>query len=160
MLSQSNIDKLVMTGLYGHEVPEPTELDHDPRWCKNWTFKVIEHNGRYWMQDTYWGSGDSLSFELTDDNIEDFTFIFDFASVTSVSRDSWREYREEDRYCEAVDSGGYTYSKCFVKKDARPSRELKREILLDEIKGAENSLEWKRQELARLEADGMGGFYE
>lgn len=161
MLSQSNIDKLIMTGLYRHEVPAPDSgYGHDPRWCKNWTFTVHEYKGIYRMRDTYWSSGDSLSFELTDENFTEFSFIFDFDKVSSVHIETWLEYPEDKRFCEAVDSGGYSYSKYFVFKDAKPSKELKRTILINEIHSAESILEYKHNELARLDTDGMNGFYE
>jgi hypothetical protein len=162
MLSQSNIDKLVLTGLYGHEVPLPdTGYGHEPKWCKNWTFTIHEYGGEYWMRDTYWDSSDSLSFELTDDNFDEFTFLFDFDKVTMVKRDIWLEYHEDKRYWAPTDSGGtYCGGSYFILKGAKPSKDLKREILLGLIHDAEMQVEWRKQDLARLDVDGMGGFYE
>jgi hypothetical protein len=162
MLSQSNIDKLIMTGLYSHEIPRPDcGYGYDPRWCKNWTFTVHEYKGTYRMRDTYWGSGDSLSFELTDENFDEFTFLFDFEKVSKTSCDIWREYDEDKKYWAPTDSGGtYCGGSYFILKGAKPSKILKREILIDEIHSAETHLEYKRNELVRLDADGMSGYYE
>lgn len=161
MLSQSNIDKLVLTGLYGHEVPGPKSKGDDPGHCCNWTFTVIENEGRYWMRDTYLSSGEPLSFELTDDNFDEFYFLFDFDKVVKTTNSIWKEYPEDKRFWAPPDSGGtYCGGSYFVLKDAKPSKELKREILLSEIHGVESELESKRHELQRLDADGWGGFYE
>jgi hypothetical protein len=162
MLSQENIDKLVVTGLYGHEVPKPDcGYGHEPRWCKNWTFTVHEYKGIYRMRDTYWSSGDSLSFELSDNNFDEFFLLFDLEKVTKVSRGIYDEYPEDKRYWAPTDSGGtYCGGSHFILKGAKPSRAIKRDILLEEIRSAKSHLDYKERELVRLDADGMGGFYE
>jgi hypothetical protein len=159
MLSQSNIDKLVLTGLYGHEVPERKGALDDPRWCRNWTFTVhVRDNSTACMVDTYFGN---RSIELTDENFDEFTFLFDFAKVTKTSREIWQEYDESKKFWAPTDSGGmYCGGSYFILKGAKPSRVLKREILLEEIRSAEVHLGYKRNELARLAEDAMGGFYE
>jgi hypothetical protein len=161
MLSQSNIDKLVLTGLYGHEPRKSRGQGDDPLWCTNWTFTVSGNNGTYHMRDTYWSSGDFLSFELTDENFNEFTFLFDFAKVTKTSRDIWQEYDESNKFWVPTDSGGmYCGGSYFILKGAKPSKALKHEILLSQIRDAENTAKWKKDELSRLENDGMGGMYE
>jgi len=163
MLSQTNIDKLVLTGLYGHDVPCPDSgHGHDPLWCKNWTFTIVKYaDGTYVMRDTYWSSGDSLSFELTDDNFNEFKFLFDFDKVTKTSRDIWQEYPEDKRYWALTDSGVISYGgSYFIVKGSKPSKDFKRKILLEEIRDAENNLKYRKRDLERLDADGMGGMYE
>ncbi len=159
MLSQSNIDKLVLTGLYGHEVPAPSKYNNDPRWCRNWTFTVrVRDDDTACMIDTYFGD---RSIELTDENFDEFTFLFDFDKVTQTSRAIWQEYDESNKFWAPTDSGGtYCGGSYFILKGARPSKVLKREILLGQIHDAENALKWKKDELARLDADDMGGYYE
>jgi hypothetical protein len=161
MLSQANIDKLVLSGLYSHEVPAPnTGYGNDPRWCKNWTFTVSEYDGEYVMRDTYWNSGDSLHFTLTDETFDEFTFLFDYAKVTKVSTATWYEYNECDRYWAPDDSGGmYCGGSYYIKKEARPSKALKREILLAKLKSAEQDICMIQYDIERLEKDGLGGFY-
>jgi hypothetical protein len=159
MLSPSNIGKLVLTGLYGHEVPAPTKYNDNPRWCRNWTFTVSLHDdGTACMVDTYFGD---RSMELTDENFGEFTFLFDFDKVDKTSRDIWLEYPEDKKFWAPTDSGGvYCGGSYFILKGAKPSKALKREILLGLIHDAELQVEWRKQDLARLDADGMGGFYE
>lgn len=163
MLSQSNIDKLVLTGLYGHEPRKSKCHGDDPYWCTNWTFRIVKYSdGQYVMRDSYWNDySNSLNIELTDENFDEFTFLFDFDKVTKVSEVVWCEYPEDKKFWAPTDSGGtYCGGSYFILKGAKPSIDLKREILLGEIHSAEVHLEYKRNELARLEADGMGGFYE
>jgi hypothetical protein len=164
MLSQSNIDRLVFTGLYGHEVPLPdTGYGHEPMWCKNWTFRIVKYDdGTYVMRDSYWNDySNSLNFELTDENFGEFTLLFDFDKVTQVNEGVWSEYPEDKKFWAPTDSGGvYCGGSYFILKGAKPSKALKREILLNLIHDAELQVEWRKQDLARLDADGMGGFYE
>lgn len=159
MLSQSNIDKLILTGLYGHEVPLHKDQFDDQRWCRNWTFTVrVRDDGTACMVDTYFGN---RSIELTDENFDEFTFLFDFDKVTKVSREIWQEYDDSKKFWAPTDSGGtYCGGSYFILKDTKPSKDLKREILLGQVHDAENALKWLREDLARLEADGMSGFYE
>ena len=161
MLSKENIDKLVMTGLYGHEVPLPDcGYGHEPRLCRNWTFTVHERKGIYRMRDTFYSSSYSLSFELTDENFTDFILIFDFEKVIKVSKEIYTEYPEDKRYWAPTDSGGtYCGGSYFILKGTNPSITIKRAILLEEIRNAKSNLEHKENELARLDADGIGGFY-
>jgi hypothetical protein len=163
MLSQPNIDKLVLTGLYGHEVPLPdTGYGHDPMWCKNWTFRIVKYDdGRYVMRDSYWNSWEYLNIELTDENFDEFTFLFDFDKVTQTSRDSWQEYDEAKRFWAPTDSGGtYCGGSYFILKGAKPSKDLKREILRSQIDDAARELVRRKHDLDQLDADGMCGFYE
>jgi len=159
MLSQSNIDKLVLTGLYGHEVPKPKNEWDNPRHCRNWTFTVrVALSGAIYMMDTYYGD---MPTKLTDENFDEFTFLFDFDKVTKTSCKVWQEYDEAKKFWAPTDSGGmYCGGSYFILKGAKPSKDLKREILLAAIINAKNELMYRENDLARLEADGMSGFYE
>ena len=78
MLSKENIEKLNKNGIYKHEViPEwlPSYRRNMPFHCKNWTFRIVEYNGTYYMYDTYWSSDDH-PIELTDQNIDEFEYLF------------------------------------------------------------------------------------
>ena len=78
-LSQENIDKLCMTGVY---IANPNDFyegfaNRDPLWCRNWTFRVRQdRNGDYCMDDTYWSSAPN-SISLMDSNVDKFTLLFD-----------------------------------------------------------------------------------
>lgn len=87
MLSKSNVEKLVMTGLYKHEPDRRYRgsLYWDNMYhCFNWTFKV-RHNkkdDKWYMVDTYFGD---KYIELTDENFDEFEFLFDFEKVEKHS---------------------------------------------------------------------------
>ena len=156
MLSQENLDKIVWTGLYKHEPRKPKYQGDNVYHCTNWTFRPVRYgDGTIFMRDTYWGSSsDGKCIDLTDDNFAEFQFVFDFEKVKNVSQDIWNEYEDEDKYTAAHDSGGYTCGGIyFVKKDCKPSRKNKREILLYKISSLESSLQYARDELARLDTD-------
>jgi hypothetical protein len=115
-------------------------------------------DGRVYMMDTYYGD---MATELTDENFDEFHFLFDFEKVQKVNEHVWNEYPEDKRFWAPTDSGGtYCGGSYFILKGAKPSKALKREILLTEIRSAESKLESKHYELQRLDTDGMGGFYE
>lgn len=110
MLSESNRIKLCMSGIYTHE-PETKyrgSLYSDNLYhCCNWTFTVQQWNdGRIFMTDTYWSDGSSLKIELTDDNIDEFTLLFDCNDVTSHSGHNIYDYDESNWWHVAIDSGG------------------------------------------------------
>ena len=108
MLSQENINKLHMNGIYRRDPVLdwiPSYKWNNPYWCKNWTFHVRERNGKYIMYDTYWATGDEHPIELTDDNFNKFEYLFDLDDVHYVnSYKGWLEYPEEERRMNYVGS--------------------------------------------------------
>lgn len=137
-LSQENIDKLCMTGLYRCEpvlkwLPEYKR--NNPYWCKNWTFRVGRFKDQYYMRDTYWATGDENPVLLTDENFDLFELVFDFNDVEKFNLDTqrWLTYAEEDRWCVAVDSGGNSYPKYYIRKGSMPVKKLVAKRLSDEI---------------------------
>jgi hypothetical protein len=154
MLAKEKIDILIGTGVYSIIIkPEKAET-----WCRNWTFTIQEYNGKYYMVDTYWGSsGQSFRIELTDENFLNFKFEIDFEKVNKVSKEVYYEYADDVRFNLATDSGGWQYSKYYVLKEHKPSRERKRVILQDEIKYMERSLQYKLDELIKIDSN---DFYE
>jgi len=154
MLSKENIDKLIFTGIYSI-IEKPVDAE---TWCRNWTFMIQEYNGKYYMIDTYWGSGSqSYNIELTDENFSNFKFEMDFNKVNQVNSGIYSEYADDARFNLATDSGGWQYSKYYVLKDRKPSREKKKEILRDEIRSMESSLQYKLDSLIKIDSD---NFYE
>ena len=148
MLSQENIDKLHMNGVYCCEPVLswlPSYKRDNPYWCKNWTFRVSKSaKGRYYMRDTYWSTGDDSPIELTDENFDKFEFLFDLNDVRFVnSYSDWIEYPEDSIWCEALDSGGILCPKYIVKKDATKDRDKVIERITREIDSLRNSLEDK-----------------
>lgn len=154
MLSKENYDKLNENILYKKE---PT---YDPKesyigcipvsyWCKNWTFRVKKHDGKAFMVDTYWSTQETFT-EITDENINDFEVVFDMTEVMMISKECIDEYKEEDVFCVAIDSGGISYPKYFVRRDAKKSRELQIEKKKEEIRRLKSKLEWAERELKEL----------
>lgn len=136
MLSQENIDKLHIDGIYRcNPVLSwlPSYKRDDPYWCRNWTFKVRERNGKYFMYDTYW-TGDDYPVELTNENFDKFEYLFDLGDIRYVnSYENWIEYPEEDRWRIPLDSGGTNYAKYVVRRGVKKVKErvierLKRDI--------------------------------
>ena len=153
MLSRKNYNKLNEYGLYKRP---PTDKDreryHDVYWCKNWTFRCNKHkDGTAVMVDTYWGDGDGGGREVTDENIDEFKFIFDFRDVEKIRPGVADEYREEDVYHVSTDSGGmYCGGNYYVKVDAKPSIDLQIEKAEAEFENALFCVGMKKNTLARL----------
>lgn len=148
MLSQENIEKINMRGLYKHEPDRKYSRHNDLYWCQNWTFtpKKSERDGivKYYMVDTYWSSGDGLCIELNNDNISEFNLIFDFDCVKAHNGNNIYDYNEEDYYHVAIDSGGmYCGGKYFINKDAIKNKEKVLNRLENEIESVKKDLEWK-----------------
>ena len=156
MLSQENINKLVMTGLYKHE-PDKRYIEslywNDMYHCFNWTFKVShnEKTDEWHMVDTYFND---KYIELTDDNFDEFDFLFDFNEVERHSGKNIYEYDESDWWHVAIDSGGmYCGGKYFIRKGATKIKEKVLKRIEDEINYLERQLKLKREDYNRVEND-------
>ena len=154
-LSQKNIEKLRMNGIYRCEpVLEwlPSYKRDTPYWCKNWTFKLRQNrDGDYYMYDTYWSTGDDYPVKLTDENFDQFKFLFNLNDIQYVNDyESWLEYPEEDRWCVALDSGGIHYSKRVVRKGAKKIKERVVERIEREIESLKHRLSNKERDLERI----------
>ena len=157
-LSQENINKLCMTGLYRCKpVLEwlPSYKRNDPYWCKNWTFRVREYKGKYYMSDTYWATGDDHPIELTDEIFDRFKLIFDFNDVEKFngSYNQWLTYPDDQKWNIPVDSGGMSNSRFFIRKGAMPLKERVVARLNDEIKYLEGELGYRKTKLKMVEDD-------
>lgn len=143
MLSKKNKAKIIPTGLYAREIDKRTRTgaSTDPYWCTNWTFLPRISENEITLIDSYYQSyQDSISYVLDDENINDFTLIFDFNDVREVNRTTYREYSEDDRFLVACDSGGRNYPKYFVKKTALPNKDLQLYFIDSEIESLEYQL--------------------
>lgn len=156
MLSQVNINKLCMTGIYKCE-PVLSWLEswrrNDPYHCINWTFRITadEDRNKYYMRDTYWSGGGGLSVELTDDNFDKFKLLFDMNDVRKVSPPDFYDYNEEDRWHVALDSAGIRFSKYYyVRKDAKKNKEILLERLQHELESLKNQVRWKEDEIKKV----------
>lgn len=150
MLSQSNIDKLHMKGIYQCEPVLswlPSYKRDNPYWCKNWTFKVRLRDGKYYMYDTYWSTGDEHPVELTDENFEQFHYLFDLDDIMYVNYSRWIEYPPDDRWCVGLDSGGNTMKTYVVRKGAKKIKEKVIERLQREIDYLKSELASKERQL-------------
>lgn len=151
MLSQENRKKIVPNGLYKREIDRAIAYANDPYWCTNWTFVPVINDDEVVMIDSYYQSyQNSVRYYLDDDNIDDFELILNFDDVRKVRPAEHEQYADEDRYCVACDSGGRTYPKYFVKKDAMPVKERQIEWLDRRIDGLKASLKHLEEEKARI----------
>lgn len=154
-LSKENYNKLDENYLYKREPiwresngQRSTERTY---WCKNWTFKVSKNeDGRAFMRDTYFDSWDS-QIEVTDENIEDFEFVFDFREVKRIRDSHVNEYNSEDLIYVATNSGGYHCGGCYwIKKTTEKSKELLIKKKREEIEFLKSSLDWAERDLNKL----------
>ena len=100
-LSQENIDKLCITGIY-HCDPVLSWIEswrrNDPYHCINWNFKVryYEEKDLYYMIDTYWSGYEGLRIKLTDENFNKFELLFDMNEVHKVSPPDFWDYNDKN----------------------------------------------------------------
>ena len=153
-LSQENIDKLCMTGVY---IASPDDFkcpaNRDPFWCRNWTFRVRQdRNGDYCMDDTFWSSTPN-SISLMDSNFDKFTLLFDLNDVEKYHGQKIYDYDENDYWIVPMDSGGRGDPTIFVKKGARPVKEKVVKRLEYEIARLKDDLKWKERDLKAVLMD-------
>ena len=162
MLSQENIDKLCMTGIYECDVVKswlPSYKRDTPYHCCNWTFKVRQgrkDTNTYYMEDTYWSTGDNLCVELTDENFGLFRLLFDMNEVSKINPPDFYDYDKEDRWHVALDSGGWQYSKhYYVRKGAVKNKKTQLDRLYGELKSLERQVQIKKDEIYKIECEFM-----
>lgn len=156
MLSAENRAKIIPTGLYAREIDKRTRTgaSTDPYWCTNWTFVPQIYENETILIDSYYQYSNSISYVLDDENINDFTLIFDFNDVREVKLTTYQEYADDDRFCVACDSGGRNYPKYFVKKTASPNKDRQLYQVDSEIESLEyqlKKLKEKRESIIELE---------
>lgn len=156
MLSQKNIDKLCMTGIYRCDpksiLSEASTIYYNPYHSRNWTFKVKVCGGEYLMVDTYWSvSPDAIS--LSDDNFDKFELLFDMNDVKKYYGSFFEDYAPEDRWIVRLDSGGATKPYKIVRKEAFPVKERVMERILDDIKCSESHINGMKKLLQQIRND-------
>ena len=146
MLSKENYDKLNENFLYSKDPDKNKNYLGGAYWCRNWTFKVCKlDTGKAFMYDTYWSSASEDYIEVTDENINDFKFIFDFREVIKIRDTDIDEYDISDLICAATDSGGMTCGhNHWIKKGALKSNKLL-------IEKTEKEIERLKRKLANAE---------
>ena len=156
MLSAENRLKIIPTGLYSRKIDKRTSTgaSTDPYWCTNWTFVPQIYENEIILIDSYYQYSNSILYVLDDENINDFTLIFDYDDVREVKYTTYREYADDDRFLVACDSGGRNYPKYFVKKTASPNKERQLYQVDSEIESLEyqlKRLKEKRKSIIELE---------
>lgn len=158
-LSQENINKLCMTGIYRCD-PVLSWIESwrrdNPYHCINWTFMVYMYDeyNKIYMRDTYWSGGSGLSVELTDENFDKFELLFDMNEVHKVNPPDFYDYNEEDRWHIALDSGGYRFSKhYYVRKGAKKNKEVLLERLGRELESLKRQVRCKEEEMAKVKKE-------
>lgn len=153
MLSEENVKKLVISGLYKHEPDKRYRGSlywDDMYHCFNWTFRVRhnESTDDWYMVDTYF---DEKSIELTDENFDEFEFVFDFNEVQKHSGKNIYEYDENDWWHVAIDSGGMSCGgKYFVRKGATKIKNKVLNRIKEEISSLEINLEYQKNLYQRV----------
>lgn len=142
--------EFIMSGLYRHEPVKEwrNPIHHDNLyWCMNWTFRPQKgRDGSLWMVDTYFDK----SFKVDEKNEHEWELIFDFNEVKKIPAEEAREYEEDDLFVEGVDSGGMSYPKYFVMKDAKKSKEQVIAILEGEIRYLKGEIALKEERIKEL----------
>lgn len=162
-LSQENINIILNNGgergVYKCEPFLDTSMGkyHCMNWCftphiyyKNKEQKEVE---KIHMIDTYFDDWDSRNNrQLTDENFNDYVFVFNKDDVKRSSYDEIEKYDKADYYEHiALDSGGYSCSSCvWLKKTAKPNIDLEIEVAKREVESAKRKLEWRERDLERL----------
>lgn len=149
MLSQENIDKLCMTGIYR---ANPADFYPDNTSLRNWIFRVERDGNDFLMVDTYWKSCPN-TFVLNDRNFDMFKFLFDLNEVEKYTDEYFYEYAPDDRWCAAAEPGSRS-SERYVRKGAKPVLNLVIMKLKYEIESLKVKLEEKKKLLDEIVSGG------
>jgi len=150
-LSEENKNKLLLDyGVYKYVNSDGKKLDY---WCQNWIFIPKQYGDKIYMVDTFYFDLSSSSFELTNNNFNQFEFIFDKREVRKTDYYEAARYNEKDIFCNiAMDSGGYSCSSCmWVYKNASYDNDLLIKQAKLEVESAKGRLEYAIQYLKEME---------
>jgi len=142
-------------GLYKMKAPSWEECkNRDPYWCQNWTFRPVKNsNGEWYMHDTYYNSWGYHNIKVTEENVNDFKFVFDFREVKQIPDGTENEYNESDLYMVATNSGGYSCGNLhWVKKDAKRSIDKLIAKQKRKVKYLESDLKYESEQLKKMES--------
>ena len=93
-LSEENKNKLLLDyGVYKYVNSDGKKLDY---WCQNWIFIPKQYGDKIYMVDTFYFDLSSSSFELTNNNFNQFEFIFDKREVRKTDYYEAARYNEKD----------------------------------------------------------------
>ncbi len=154
-LSKENINKLCMTGVYNCDPVLswlPTYKRNTPYHCCNWTFKVFEYDGEYYMVDTYWAGG-GMRVTLDDDNFDKFDLICDLSEYEEYRGSNFSDYDDDDKIELAMDSSGVWKKSKYIKKGATPNKDRVIARLKDEIDSLKRRALSMENTLARVMND-------
>lgn len=131
MLSKENYDTLNENYLYEK---------------KPLTYFAAKQRGEAFMFDTY---GNNKGIQVTDDNIDEFKFIFDFREVEQLPDSEVDEYDKKDLYFIAYENydQAYTYWK---NKGVQKSLDLQIVKAKNRVENAKMQLEWTKNNLKNL----------
>lgn len=130
--------------------------DRKDRWCRE-EVAIVDASGV--LMDTYWRHG-SDDHRLTDSELATAEFVFNLSDYDELSHHEackWHDYNPADR--QVVTSQHGLSRRYFIRKGSAPDLSIKiqnaRDAVADaeqKVSDAESRLEWRRRELAELEA--------
>ena len=147
MISKENAEKFIKTGIYAKK-------RFESGWCINATFipHFYPEKNLLYMRDSYWSSGESRSFEVTDDTIGDWSLIIDTEKWSKTHSSACWDYNKEDYIYLATDSGGWSYAHYFLKNGATPNIDKQIYRVKSELESSKRDTERLEKELAELVA--------
>jgi hypothetical protein len=102
------------------------------------------------MCDTYFDSWDSHVIQVTNKNIDEFEFVFDFREVERIHDSETDEYEQEDVTRVATGSGGYSCGRLhWIKKGTQKSLRSLIYKKKSEVEMLERSLKYAREDLVK-----------
>lgn len=151
---QNLLEKINMNGLYYHKPERKYSRHDDLYWCQNWTFKPYVYSNKLYMRDTYWGYGDDLVIEVTENNINEFKLLFDFKNVKEVKVNNIWEFGEENKdwWVLSTDSGGIYHPKQYIRIGATRNKEMVINRKKEEIKDLQRQINNIESEIELIES--------
>lgn len=156
MLSQKHIEQLDLNAIYTSQPNvkyRGSLYANDLYHCCNWTFKVVQTEEGYAMVDTYWSSGDKLTILLSDENISEFTKLFNLNDVRKLNQEEEKYYHHDDVYRVALDSAGIRGRKLFVNKETTRNKEIVLELMDEKIRSMEHTLKQLKEQKEKVVND-------
>ena len=124
--------------------------------CKDKQVISYKHNDEIWLKDTYWGDSDPFKLRPNQFKNINLTFIADLDDYKElIDVNEFNRYKDEYEISELLClyiHAGYR-NRYFVKKDAKPSLEVKKSKIKEKISEYEKSIEYDKKQIEYLNRD-------
>ena len=120
----------------------------EPYWCFDGQLIVRKRNGKLYLEDTYWFSGENRTFTL-EEALEkgNLTFVCNLDDVKECRECDIQYYDDKDIFNLSYQKG--CYKKYCIRKGAKRSADKMKTVLNEKIAESKRKIEWENFDIEK-----------